>query len=530
MLPFYLDQFFAQFEEAGEESDTTPAPPYETVLCPSASCPANPCGCPGPRSPAGPGDAEHSAAVIADLNEQLRKARLQVENLEQEVNSNSEVAERIVDAMLHRIWRLRVSLTRSEERRENEAAKHKQASERVHMLIHTLCENKSDSKCQDSYHQELATALEDSNKAAAEAIQNAEAREREVSALRDELMVAEKIVSDERSLSHVVSQQVEGMERILNIQHAEIKEQKATIADLNQVISVLHAENDDLMAKKEASSGEAYVDRGIGGEVHEAKSEVTKLERRIAELEEQKSSLQTRLDEERDAQRATRRYNTALKGKLAATVFSINQCEQGIATLRDSLHGWTEYMRHTEKLQDSQVQNPPTTTPKSATNENKPPLEPNAQGQTAVPTTLQDELEELKQKNRDLEAEMQELRHVSAKLTGFHPLKRVQAHDSLFRSPLQPRLPKPTVKRASTLTSFPPLVKVEAHGSLPEPPPATPAGIKSSLLHMPEGYEDIPELRLPSPIASIKSQSQSQSQVKPELRLTFGSGGKKDTE
>ncbi|KAI0837904.1 hypothetical protein F5Y06DRAFT_269337 [Hypoxylon sp. FL0890] len=500
MFSFYLGQFFDQFEKADEDSDTTSASSYEPVLCPCANCPANLCQCSGPRSPSGPGNAENSAAVIADLNEQLRKARLQIESLEREVKSNSEAAERIVGGLLRRIYPLRNALAHSEERRKSEAAKHKQASERVHALVNKPRENNPGSKYQDLCRQELALALEESEKAAAEAIQNAEARDREVAALRDEFMMAEKIISDERSLSHVISQQVEGMERILNIQHAEIKEQKATIADLNQVIKVLHAENDDLMAKEASARETSYVDRGIGGEMPEAKGdEVTKLERRIAELEEERVSLQIQLEQERDTQTAMRDYDTTLKGKLAAALFSINKCELDIATLI-------------------------ATTSNPANGDNRPPLEAHVNSQTPAIATPQDQLEELKQKNRDLEKELQELRHVGAKLTGFHPLKRVKAH-----SPLQTRIPRPAgLMSSAALTSFPPLVRVNAHGSLPEPPPATPMVIKTSLLHLPEGYEDIPELRLPSPIASIKSKSQSQNQSPTELRLNFGSGKGRD--
>ncbi|KAI0113906.1 hypothetical protein F4776DRAFT_337644 [Hypoxylon sp. NC0597] len=522
MLPHYFGEFNGEGEGA-------PYPSDETLLCPSGSCPIDLCRCSRSRSPSDPMEVEDSAAIIADLNEQLRRARLEIENLEKKAEADSGITERITDAMLHRIWRLRKELSQSEQQRESEAAKHRQASETVQLLAYRLSERKPNSKCQGQCHQDLATALEESKKAAAEAIRNAETRDREVVELRDELIAANKIVSNERNLSHIVSRQVEDMSRILNIQHSENKEQKVTIANLRQVVKVLQSENEALLAKRVSAPKTSYVDRGVGAEVPGAKSdEVIKLEAKIAEIEKEIMSLQDQLEEERGMQVVMRTYNATLEHELARASFTLDKREQNTAARENTLPGWVDYTRH----QKPQVQHPTatTSTSNSANTDNEPRLELYVNGQRlSTATTLQDQLEKLKQKNRDLEEELQQLRRVSAELMGFPPLRRVKAHRSLYGSPVQKRSPKPAPKSSSALTSFPPLVRVKAHGSLPEPPPVTPAVIRSSLLQVPEESEEIPELRLPSPVASIKNGG-GQDEDQTELQISFSRGESENAE
>ncbi|OTA62755.1 hypothetical protein K449DRAFT_394807 [Hypoxylon sp. EC38] len=492
MLPHY----FSQFNREGESFSTMPYPSDETQLCPSGSCPIDQCLCSQSTSPSDPMEAEESTTVITDLSEQLRQARLEIENLEQKADADCAIAERMTDAMLHRIWRLRQTLSQSELRRESEAARYRQASETIQLLLHRLNERKSDSRCQGQCHQDLAAALEESKKAAAEAIQNAETRDREVAELRDELIAANKIVSNERNLSHIVSRQVEDMSRILNIQHSENKEQKVTIANLRQVVKVLQSENEALL-KRVSAPKTAYVDRGVGDAVPEAKSdEVIKLEAKIAEIEKEIMSLQDQLEEERSMQ--------------------------------------VTYTQH----QKPQVQQSTAATSTSTNGHNGSILELQVNGQRLPTSTLQDQFENLKLKNRDLEEELQQLRRVSAEIMGFPPLRRVRAHRSLYGSPVQKRSPKPAAKPSTTNTTntsssssalkgFPPLVRVKAHCSLPEPPsPATPVAIQSSIssmLQVPEGGEEIPELRLPSPVTSVKSGGKNGGRT--ELQISFSRGG-----
>ncbi|KAI1417348.1 hypothetical protein F5Y13DRAFT_202880 [Hypoxylon sp. FL1857] len=517
MLPFY----FGDIDEAGEDTDMPAASSDETMLCSSGTCPVSLCWCSGSNLLPDPEEVDHSTVPIADLNEQLREARDQIESLEEEASSNSEIAERTIDVMLQRIWRLREILTQTEEQRDSEAAKHKQASETVQVLVNTLSGSKSDSECQVPGHERLATALEESRKAVAEAIQSAEEQSRELSSLRHDLVVANKRVSDERNLSHVVSQQVEGMEHILNIQHSEIKEKKAIIAELRQVIKVLQARNEALLAQVPSARTTSYVDRGIGGEVPETKSEqIIEPERKITEAEEEKVSSQIQPREKWDVEIVVS-DNTSPRDQTATVLSSTDQFEQSTAAAKKSLPEWMLYMRQKQASQDPQAHHPTAPTSNLANGHmwSRAKLPVNCQSQTTL--SLEDQVEDLKKKIRDLEEELQELQGLGAKLTGFHPLTRVAANTPHCASQGQKPLPEPVVAASpsAALTSFPPLMRVKTHASLPEPPPATPAAIKSSLLHVPEGYEEIPELRLPSPITSIRSQRKSKSQT--ELRLSF---------
>ncbi|KAI1392046.1 uncharacterized protein F4822DRAFT_441193 [Hypoxylon trugodes] len=180
-----------------------------------------------------------SATVIADLGEQLQKEKDNVRRLEDALNSSSHAAENIVVVLLRKIARLRVALEESEVRREHEATKQKQACEAAQALFDVLCEMKSDLRCDVESHHEIAVALEVSENATANAIQKEKVRAQEVVALEEELRVAKTRISDELNLSRVVSQQVEGMQHILEIQHNEVKDQKDTIADLRRRIKVL---------------------------------------------------------------------------------------------------------------------------------------------------------------------------------------------------------------------------------------------------------------------------------------------------
>ncbi|KAF3055194.1 hypothetical protein GL218_07558 [Daldinia childiae] len=92
----------------------------------------------------------------------------------------------------------------------------------------------------------MSEALEESLRVATEAIQKEADRDQEVSVLREKLRIANSSTSDERNLSHMVSQQVEGLERLIGIQHNEMKQYKSEIEDLKQVNKILTEENDHL--------------------------------------------------------------------------------------------------------------------------------------------------------------------------------------------------------------------------------------------------------------------------------------------
>lgn len=190
--------------------------------------------------------ARDGAAIITDLNEQINGAKHQIRDLEKILDSNCNAAEKIVSSLLRERHHLREALKRSEMRVENEARKLRQASRTAQLLFDVLCENRADLKCEIKCHKEMGEALEESLKATAEAIQKEAERDQEVSALREELRIVTNSVSDQRNISRIVSQQVESLERLVTIQHNEIKHHKSEIEDLKQVNKILTEENDRL--------------------------------------------------------------------------------------------------------------------------------------------------------------------------------------------------------------------------------------------------------------------------------------------
>ncbi|KAI1483322.1 hypothetical protein F4774DRAFT_158796 [Daldinia eschscholtzii] len=182
-----------------------------------------------------PAQTRDSTATIAALKEQLNAAQREVKNLEKELDSNCDAAEKIVNWLLRERAQLRESLQRSEARIENEARKLRQARETAQLLFEALCESKADLGCNVKCHKEIVDALEESLKATEDAVRKEAERSEEVRALREELRIAHNSASDERQLARVVSQQVEALERLIRVQHDEIKQQKSAIADLKQV-------------------------------------------------------------------------------------------------------------------------------------------------------------------------------------------------------------------------------------------------------------------------------------------------------
>ncbi|KAI1654852.1 hypothetical protein F4813DRAFT_369618 [Daldinia decipiens] len=129
---------------------------------------------------------------------------------------------------------------------ENEARKHRQASRTAQMLFDALCENRADLKCEFKCHKETNEAFEENLKAIADAMQKEAGRDQEVSALREELRMVNDSVSDQRNLSRIVSQKMEGLERLVRVQHNEIKQHKSEIEALKQANKILAEENDSL--------------------------------------------------------------------------------------------------------------------------------------------------------------------------------------------------------------------------------------------------------------------------------------------
>ncbi|KAI0104359.1 hypothetical protein F4814DRAFT_85888 [Daldinia grandis] len=242
--------------------------------------------------------ARDNAAIITDLNEQIDGANHKIRNVEKMLNSNCDAAEKIVNSLLRKRHHLREALKRSEMRVEDEARKYRQASRTAQRLFDTLCEDRSDLKCEIKCHKEMSEALEESLKVTAEAIQKEAERDREVSSLREELRIANNSASDERKLSRMVSQQVEGLERLIGIQHNEIKQQKSEIADLQLFNKILTEENGRLHADR-SSIQEAP----IGAQTDHCLSKtstavVCKLEEQIMISREQTQKLLSELQQE----------------------------------------------------------------------------------------------------------------------------------------------------------------------------------------------------------------------------------------
>ncbi|KAI2615003.1 hypothetical protein GGR54DRAFT_314269 [Hypoxylon sp. NC1633] len=436
--------------------------------------------------------APDNIGAIEDLNKQLSESNQQNQKLKELLDSKCANAEKVVQKLLRNINGLKHALKESETQRQNEAEEHRQARKKAERYFNDLCDDRKDLKCEVSSHQEIISAFEVSLEEAAQAIRAEAARTDEVRALTNELRVTNKTLADERGVSRVVSQQVEYFDRMVRLQHGEIKRQKEAIDDLEQYISVLREENDRLQYL-EATSPTTSSNQGAVAEAME--DEVHKLEETISESIEKNQSLQAQLEQE---QRKTSQFRSqvgklekqnntladileAKQWELKTQTLQLDQKKKALISTQDELvRLLREITAHEQPRSRSQgppvlrltaMSNPSNTRSTSLndqffTNSRAgPTIQINSRPPAPTAKELERQVARLEIRNHELEDEVQHLRGVGADLSGLHPLERVSARTRW--------------REASTF------------------------------LNVPSGSEQILEFRLPSPGSSAGNSSRS---------------------
>ncbi|KAI1379066.1 hypothetical protein F4677DRAFT_465315 [Hypoxylon crocopeplum] len=476
------------------------SPSDEALLRPPSSWPTSPFNqrSSGSRPSSRSREAEDSTAVIANLNRQLKGKNEEIEKPKREADSHYKSADKFMKDSFQKIADLKHSLQATEAEKKDESKRRRQVSQKADILFNELCQKRADPKCEVKSHQEAADALEESVKATVEAIQNEEERGHKVRTLREELRIAHNTLAEERSVSRLVSQQVEYMENMIKMQHDESKEQKGEIDDLKQTDQILRDEIERLLTP-EFPTRMDYTDRATGCEITDPMIErIKQLEKTMSEATEKSRSFQAQLKIVRNtASSLTRRViglerqdgapmiamttkRKELKKKvLAAAQAELDKQLQRQASDEDESQG-------PAVLQLRKRSSPSSISGAKPTNKYIPQPGPRIMVSRQLPAaapgplSLLDQIAQLQIKNQELEDELQHMRQVNAELSGCYPLERVKA-------------------RSETAPPW-----------SPERRPPTPAAKKPGLLlNVPARDEEIPELRLPSPVASPRQRGRS---------------------
>ncbi|KAI2637850.1 hypothetical protein GGS26DRAFT_429210 [Hypomontagnella submonticulosa] len=288
-----MQSIFDYFEGAGDSSDTAHSPLDEGLINLPGSWPS--LGSSGPLT-----IRAIESIATTDLEEQLRDAKHKIQDLERTLESSSRAAEKIVAALLQDKNRLQTALERSAVEKENEAREYGKVKETAQILFDELCSSRLGKKCEVRAHQGMTTRLQASIKLTAESIAKEEAQREIASTLSRQLLAANKLVRDERCISRMLSQQVEDMTRLLEVQHAEMKEHKAVVEAQKPLIRILREENDRLQ-KFERASPASYKDVGVGGGVADiiTLEDHARLEKKVLDTVEKSKQLRQHLQQER---------------------------------------------------------------------------------------------------------------------------------------------------------------------------------------------------------------------------------------
>ncbi|KAI0886266.1 uncharacterized protein GGS22DRAFT_160420 [Annulohypoxylon maeteangense] len=372
--------------------------------------------------------------------------------------------------------------------------------------------NRAEPACLDRSHQGIIAAFEQSVKHTTQAIRGEEARAREADGLREELSAANKMLNDERGLSRVLTMQVEGIQKVLNVQHDEIKNHKQESADLRTLVNALQLENSRLMANEEAvGEGERVV-------VEELEGRIAGLESQVSESEKLNKALKTQLDEEMKASEMLRsmvkdtekRVNAEWHDMCTDWCKELGEIRQGMTAFEARFVAFLHWQRAAREQHQQQQENeaPPLPLPlpqvqvQDFTELSSPSMidaeweSPALAVHVNKPTTpkldFEARVKQLEQKNRDLEIELSNVRHVGAELAGFYPLRRFHRHVSPQMENQQQDQQDdddddvPDLVPITTSPSSASLSAVDAAGDS-----------KGWNLGVPDTDEEIPELRLP---------------------------------
>lgn len=514
---------FSLFEQDGYQISDMSLITVPEEAPPLLPCPGSPSNsiCQRPGSPgSGAGSADDDVSV-EDLKERLRQATQEKEELEESCVTKAQAAEKIAKVLLRKVHRLRVALVESELKRRPEVLP------RPMHTINPPPRNPTPRRrplvpapaCVDRSHQSLVAALEQSLKHTTQAIRNEENRAREVAKLKEQLSSANKILNDERQLSRMLTLQAEGIQKVLKVQHGEIKERKNEIEGLCSLVKALQLENARLMAYEEGKN-ENEVE---GLWIEEMHGKIGELEKQVKELEDKNKGLKKQVDEEKHegkklARQAAHRVKAEWYTLCIDWYDELNQLE------RDNTDFETRFMsfiqkqkaaRELEIRQELQAQLLPQAEIQKIAGELGPSVlaewdrtNIEFQGLPLYPSLdvyyRLDESEKkncvLEHRNRDLEVELANVRQVAAELAGFEPLERFHRH----HSPLLKRQDSESQTKVSD-EDVPELVPgttlTTTNASSPTPTSASTsasvcAAVNSWHLDVPDA-DEIPELRLP---------------------------------
>ncbi|KAI1211965.1 uncharacterized protein F4807DRAFT_472801 [Annulohypoxylon truncatum] len=526
--------------------------PDEALLRPRTGTPSNNNGQrSGLNSPLGlgfmgstPSDDDDDATLSPEeLRQRLRQTTEEKERLEAWAIAKERAAETIARALLRKVHRLRVALQETELMWRpgatprpiytiNPPAPRSSSSilvppRRRPFVPAAPAANRGDPVCMDRSHQGIVAAFEQSVRHTTHAIRAEAARAREAEALRLELRNANKMLSDERGLSRVLTMQAEGLQKVLGVQHDEIKARKGEVADLRRLVQALQGENarlvgelEDVSESTDEGEGEG---EGEGAEVEELEGRISELEGQIKKFEELNKALKAQVDEERKTNKklvkdTEKRVNAEWQERCAAWTKELCDVRAGLTAFETKFAVFVrreqaakekkiepEHQARTQVHAQVQVQMQDFTT-SSSSSITDADWDTSAFASPALTADLQARVKVLEQKNRDLEVELANVRHAGAELAGFYPLRRF--HRRVSSRAEQDESEMDLVPITTTTSS------VSLCGA------STASSKKSWHLDVPDADEDIPEFRLPSPVTPLRREKSA-----PEIIVSFRSAG-----
>ncbi|KAI1400668.1 hypothetical protein F4819DRAFT_361678 [Hypoxylon fuscum] len=430
-------------------------------------------------------------AVNGSPDLQLRNAMDEIWELKQLLESNSNKAEKLVKVLLRHKFRLSKALEESETLREADARKHEDDTEVIRLLLdHSRCYIEDLKREAQSPKASIAPPREGPGNEV-HASHDETALSQELKVLRDELSKANKTIRDERNVSRALCVQAEGLQRVVRVQHNEIKRRQEINTTMQQLLKTLQDENVQLLIEKEGHKctiekqiveSDADQDAAIG-------EGLALLRERMSTIEEKSQNLVTKMgelvqlaaqkpeDQTNEPETPRKPIANSMEVELGG---SKTHTTQPVLDVKGHKSPMLMHARRLRDLQDMRISGQGNFKLPILRLTASPPLQPKdkASNPTTAEATLQDKLAKLEQKNKELEKELRHLRGVDEELTCFHALERET------KVPVQSPIPK--------------------------------GSVSSSLLVVPGGDEEIPELRLPSPVSPVKgSQSSSRPGLEP---------------
>ncbi|KAL7621508.1 hypothetical protein AAE478_008832 [Parahypoxylon ruwenzoriense] len=455
--------------------------------------------CNGSRQPSGSGEAGDSITAPTDSDEQLKEAKHEIRKLKRTLASNSKTAERSVEALLRDKCRLQEALERSEKHSKKLTEEYKQLREimsvRMAYIFDAARQSRAESERGAGAQQESTANLSTGSGTTTQATQTEGTQSEDISSLRYELEKARTRFYDERKITQMLSQQTQEMDGLTQTQHSEIKRQQETIKDLKQSLNILRDELEQGHGKSICVEN-TYVDRGVGDdeEPRDAmKDKICRLRKEVSISAEKNQSLQAQLENEQQAVSELRLRISRLEKQKASTADDRTPDKPNLWAMKaraDQLRQQQEKLADTQVELAGPVKNSFASEEEMIRSQQRPPeikapsspkangIKHNGQrmmadglehhGANGAITALRDRVSMPKKTNGELGEEVRYYQSRNAKPTSVYQLDRADAE-----------VPVPI---------------------LPPSPDAT------QLLRVSQ-EEEIPELRLPSPVASLEKKA-----------------------